>query len=102
MQKTFDTPDPVELYVELGSGTVTVDATDTVTSQVEATGPRADEFTVELTGRRLSVIAPKGRFLGIGNDSHDIRVVVPTGVRPGHQDRARPTPRRPARSATSA
>lgn len=79
MDKTFTTPDPVALYVGLGAGSLTVEATDTDQSSVEITGPRADEFTVELSGRNLAVVAPKGRFLGIGNDSHTVRVVVPTG-----------------------
>lgn len=79
MQQTFQTPDPVALYVELGSGDLAVEATETDESRVEVSGPRADEFTVELSGRHLAVLAPKGRFLGIGNDSHTVRVVVPTG-----------------------
>jgi DUF4097 and DUF4098 domain-containing protein YvlB len=77
MQKTFTTPDPVVLHVELGSGRVTIEATDTDESTVTVTGPRADEFTVEQSGRNLAVIAPRGRFFG--SDSHAVRVVVPEG-----------------------
>jgi DUF4097 and DUF4098 domain-containing protein YvlB len=79
MQQTFSTPDPVALYVTLGAGSLTVEATDTDESRVEITGPRAEEFTVEHRGRHLVVAGPKGRFLGIGHDSHAVRVVVPTG-----------------------
>jgi DUF4097 and DUF4098 domain-containing protein YvlB len=79
MNKTYDTPDPVALYVELGAGRLDVEATDTSETTVEVTGPRADEFTVERHGRHLAVIAPKGRFFGIGTDDHTVRVVVPTG-----------------------
>jgi DUF4097 and DUF4098 domain-containing protein YvlB len=79
MEKTFSTPDPVELYVELGSGTVAVEADETDESRVEVTGPRAEEFTVELRGRHLVVVPPKSRFFGIGTDAHAVRVVVPTG-----------------------
>ncbi|MBW8750171.1 MAG: DUF4097 family beta strand repeat protein [Propionibacteriales bacterium] len=79
MDQTFDTPEPVALFVSLGAGGVTVEAADTGESRVEIVGPRADEFTVELRGRNLAVAAPKGRFLGIGHDSHTVRVVVPTG-----------------------
>jgi DUF4097 and DUF4098 domain-containing protein YvlB len=79
MHQTFDTPEPVALYVELGSGRVTTEATDTDRSVVEIDGPRAEEFLVELSGRQLSVIAPKGRYFGMGSDDHVVRVVVPTG-----------------------
>ncbi|HET6166761.1 MAG TPA: DUF4097 family beta strand repeat-containing protein [Marmoricola sp.] len=77
MQKTFTTPDPVALHVEVGSGTVTIDAIETDESTVTITGPRADEFVVELSGRNLAVVAPRGRFFG--TDKHDVRVVVPEG-----------------------
>jgi DUF4097 and DUF4098 domain-containing protein YvlB len=79
MNQTFTTPDPVAAHVELGAGTLTVEATDTTETRVEITGPRADEFTVELRDRHLIVVPPKGRFFGIGIDSHVVRVVVPTG-----------------------
>lgn len=78
MQKTFTTPDPVSLYVELGAGAIAANATDTDESSVEITGPRADEFTVEFSGRQLSILAPKGRFFG-NNDNHVVTVAVPTG-----------------------
>jgi DUF4097 and DUF4098 domain-containing protein YvlB len=79
MHQTFQTPDSVALYVELPSGALTVEATDTDQAQVDVSGPRADDFTVELRGRALAVIAPKGRFFGLGTDDHVVRVVVPTG-----------------------
>jgi hypothetical protein len=79
MNQTFETPDPVAVYAELGSGSLTVEATDTARSTVEITGPRADDFTVEHRGRHLVVVPPKSRFFGIGTDDHAVRVVVPTG-----------------------
>jgi len=79
MDQTFDTPDPVALFVALGAGSLAVEATDTSESRVDIDGPRADEFTVELHDGHLAVVAPKGRFLGIGHDRHTVRVVVPTG-----------------------
>ena len=77
MQNTFTTPDPVALHVELGSGTVSIDAVETGESSVTITGPRAEEFVVEQSGRNLAVIAPRGRFFG--SDNHTVRVVVPEG-----------------------
>lgn len=79
MQQTFETPDPVALFVELGAGTLAVEATDTDRTRVEVTGPRAADFAVEQRGREVVVVAPKGRFFGSANDDHDVRVVVPTG-----------------------
>jgi DUF4097 and DUF4098 domain-containing protein YvlB len=79
MEKTFETPDPVALYVELGAGRLTVEAADTSRSSVEITGPRAEDFTVEQRGRHLVVVPPKSRFFGIGTEDHTVRVVVPTG-----------------------
>ena len=79
MEQTFHTPDPVALFVALGAGSLTVEAADTSESRVDIDGPRADEFTVELHDGHLAVVAPKGRFLGIGHDRHTVRVVVPTG-----------------------
>ena len=43
MERTFDPPDPARLYVELGRGEVRVDATETTTTQVTATGVHSDE-----------------------------------------------------------
>jgi DUF4097 and DUF4098 domain-containing protein YvlB len=79
MFKSFQTPEPVALHVELGAGTLTVEASDTDESQVDISGPRADEFTVEHRGRHLVVVPPKSRFFGIGADDHTVRIVVPRG-----------------------
>ena len=79
MKKTFSTPDPVALFVELGAGAITAESADTDESTVEITGPRAEDFSVELSGRELAVVAPKGRFFGVDNDSHHVRITVPTG-----------------------
>ena len=77
MERTFDTPEPIQLYVELGSGEVRIDATDTTTTEVTATGDHADEVTVEQSGARIAVIGPKRRtgFLG-GSDSKIILTVT--------------------------
>jgi DUF4097 and DUF4098 domain-containing protein YvlB len=79
MHQTFETPEPVALYVELGSGSLTVAARDTDQAEVEVVGPRADEFTLEHPGPHHVVVPPRSRFFGIGTDSHELRIVVPTG-----------------------
>jgi hypothetical protein len=68
---SFDTPEPIDLYVENGRGLVDVTATDTTETTVRITGDRAEEFDVrDLAGergdRRIAIIAPprSGGFLG--------------------------------------
>ena len=75
---TFDTPEPIELYVENGRGTVDVTATDTTETTIRITGERADEFDVRDLGDRIAIIAPKGSggFLG-RSPRHEIVVEVP-------------------------
>ena len=46
----FETPNPVALYVELGSGQIDVTATGTAERQVEIAGRHADEVDVTLEG----------------------------------------------------
>lgn len=62
---TFDTPEPIGLYVENGRGTVDVTATDTTETTVRITGERAEEFDVRDLGDRIAIIAPpRSGFLG--------------------------------------
>lgn len=87
----FETTQPVELYVEIGSGQVDVTAGPTAESTVEVTGRLAEEVDVDLEGRQLRVIAPKGRGGLLGLDtSLLVTVTVPTGsdlvVRTGSAD----------------
>jgi DUF4097 and DUF4098 domain-containing protein YvlB len=76
----FETPEPVALYVEIGSGQVDITATDTTTSTVQITGRHADEVEVHLEGRHLRVVAPRHHGGFLGNDaSLFVTVTVPTG-----------------------
>jgi len=59
MNRQFETPEPIELYVEIGKGKVEVRATGTTTTTLDVEGQYADEVTVSFEGNRLSVIAPK-------------------------------------------
>ena len=57
---TFDTPEPIELYVENGRGRVDVTATDTTETTVRITGERAEEFDVrDLADGRGSRSSPR-------------------------------------------
>ncbi|NYI44282.1 DUF4097 and DUF4098 domain-containing protein YvlB [Nocardioides aromaticivorans] len=79
--RTFETPDPVHLYVENGSGRVVVVATATSTTHVRVAGVRAEEATITHDRGKVSVLAPKWRAGGLfrGDQSLDIEVEVPTG-----------------------
>jgi hypothetical protein len=80
MQKTFETPEPTSLYVELGSGSLTVACDDEVTrTTVDVTGKYADDVTVEERGRQIVVLAPKNRSTFFGNDKTDVHVTMPSG-----------------------
>lgn len=75
----FETHQPVSLYVELGTGTVAVQAEDTTESRVHVSGRDAERVVVELDGDNLRVIGPKDRtgFLG-GDRKLGVQVTVPT------------------------
>ncbi len=87
----FSTPRPLELYVEIGRGSVTVTAADVTDSLVEVTGPRADQADVEHSGDRISIVAPKQRagFLS-GDASLDVVATIPAtsdvAIRTGSAD----------------
>ena len=74
----FETLRPVDLYVEVGKGSVQVHATDTTESHVEITGRDADDVLVEQEGSQISVVAPRQRtgFLS-GDAALHVVVTVP-------------------------
>jgi DUF4097 and DUF4098 domain-containing protein YvlB len=87
----FHTPRPVSLYVENGSGTVSVQATETEESTVTVTGRDAEDVRVTEEDGHLSVVAPHRRAgFFTGDSSLHMRLVVPTGselmVRTGSAD----------------
>jgi len=75
MQKTFDTPEPVSLYVELGSGDVHVAADDVAQTTVTVDGKDADDATVEQRGNQIVVIAPHRRS-GLFSTSSELNVNI--------------------------
>ena len=75
----FETLKPVNLYVENGSGSVHITATDTTESTVQVSGRHADEAIVSQDGDQISVLAPKMQagFLG-GDTKLDMIITVPS------------------------
>jgi DUF4097 and DUF4098 domain-containing protein YvlB len=76
MNRQFETPAPIDLYVEIGKGSVEVRATDTTTTTLEIDGRDADEVTVTFEDNRLSVIGPKDGGTWFGGRDRDLRVQV--------------------------
>lgn len=90
-QHTFETPDPVHLFVEIGKGRVDVTALDTSQSTVVVEGAEAERVLVEHQDQQISVIAPKERLGFLGRDAElRVTVTVPTGsalgIRTGSAD----------------
>lgn len=79
MDHTFDTPDPIELYVEIGRGRIDVTATDTDTTTVTVTGEHAEDVLVEQRDGQVAVVAPRSTgFLAGGGRRHLVAVTLPT------------------------
>jgi len=76
MKKTFRTPDPVSLYVEIGAGDVNVHAHDEVDeTQVIVDGRDADDAIVEQRGDQIVVLAPP-QHGGLFSTSSKLNVTV--------------------------
>ncbi|WP_244930413.1 DUF4097 family beta strand repeat-containing protein [Nocardioides sp. W7] len=90
-EHTFETPGPVELFVEVGKGTVHVRATETATVEVQIQGRDAEQVRVEQHGRRVTVVAPRQRNNLFGSDAGlQVDVTVPedsdVAIRTGSAD----------------
>lgn len=92
MNRQFETPEPIELYVEIGKGSVEIRATGSGTTTLEIDGQHADEVEVMFEDNRLSVIAPKdsGGWFGGRDRELDVQVELPPasdiGVKTGSAD----------------
>jgi hypothetical protein len=78
MQHSFSTEEPVSLYVEIGKGSITVEAVETTETLVEVTGPEADKVSVVQSGRQIAVVAPRHAGFGGGrNQGLQVAVTLP-------------------------
>jgi DUF4097 and DUF4098 domain-containing protein YvlB len=73
----FDTPKPIELFTEIGRGSVAIRAADTSETLVEITGRDADEVAVRQDGDAISVVGPRQRPGFLGGDRLDVAVTLP-------------------------
>ena len=75
----FHSPKPAQLYVEAGSGTLTLTAHETDTTTIEILGEEADQVEVRQDGDQISVVAPHHRSGFFGKDQKlDITISLPT------------------------
>ncbi len=82
MRYTFPTPEATSLYVEIGSGLVTLHAVETSETEVVVDGDDADDVTVEQRGDEIVVKQNQRRtgFLSFGRDV-DVTVRLPLDSR---------------------
>lgn len=80
MNETFDTPTPITLYVEVGAGTVTVDAQEGATqTQVTVEGAASESTVIERRADHVVVQAPRRRAGLLGKDAHTtVTVTLPS------------------------
>jgi DUF4097 and DUF4098 domain-containing protein YvlB len=77
MKHEIPAPQPVQAYVELRSGDLTVNATTTTSVTIEVTGTRADSVVVEAHGPRISIVEPNRSGFLSGRGDLAVTLVVP-------------------------
>lgn len=77
MHKTFPTDGPTSLYVEIGSGDIQVDATETTETDIHVDGPDAEDVTVEQRGDQIVVISPPRGLSFFGPSDLTVTVTMP-------------------------
>lgn len=78
----FETPAPIDLYVEQGRGALRLQATETSTTVVTVTGPHADRVGVEQHGTQISIVGPReGLGFRAADSRVDVTVTLPTDSR---------------------
>ncbi|WP_109471787.1 DUF4097 family beta strand repeat-containing protein [Ornithinimicrobium cavernae] len=83
MDRTFETPRPPDLVVEIGSGHVEILAGETNgRTLVTVTGKGAEETTIEQQGNAIAVIGPRSRHgfsFTFGSSQLTVRISTPRG-----------------------
>jgi DUF4097 and DUF4098 domain-containing protein YvlB len=80
MERTFETPTPVDLHVELDRGRVTIAAGDTTESTIRVEGDQPERVRIEQTGNQLSAIVDRRSIFDFGS-ALQVWVTVPTDSR---------------------
>lgn len=79
MHHSFETPDPIVLYVELDSGDLRIQAEEVTETTIVVDGPDAEDVTVEQRGEQIAVIAPRKRGGFMGGSDLVVTATIPTG-----------------------
>ena len=72
MHRTYAAEAPQQLYIEIGSGDVSVTTADVDKVEIEVTGRHADDVVVEQHDNQVDVIAPRG--VGFRTGSSRVKV----------------------------
>jgi DUF4097 and DUF4098 domain-containing protein YvlB len=80
MRKTYTTPDPVSLFVDLRAGDLVIRAGDTTETVVEVSGKDTDAVTVDQHGDEIKVLVQQGGFFG-SSPHFSVHVSLPTASR---------------------
>jgi DUF4097 and DUF4098 domain-containing protein YvlB len=92
MNRQFETPEPIDLHVEISSGKVEVRADSSGTTVLEVRGSRADDVKLTFEDNQLTVIGPKdggGWFSGRDRDLYvevELPIASNVSVRTGSAD----------------
>lgn len=80
LDHTFATPEPIELHLRLGAGSVELTTTDAAETSVTVTGDQPERVRVEHSGRRVDVVTE--RRTGFGReDRYRVTVALPADSR---------------------
>lgn len=80
LDHTFSTPEPIELHLRLGGGSVELTATDSAETTVAVTGHEPERVRVEHTGRRVDVTTER-RTGFVRDERYRLTVSLPAGSR---------------------
>ncbi|WP_310528827.1 DUF4097 family beta strand repeat-containing protein [Nocardioides sp.] len=81
MERSFETPHQIELYVENNSGLITITAAEVTRTEVVVTGRHAEEFVIEQRDEQIQVVAPRRGMGFLGGNDHTSQITV---VMPAH------------------
>jgi hypothetical protein len=78
MHRSYPAEGPQQLFVDIPSGEVSVNAADVDTVEIEVSGRNADEVQVQQHGHQVDVIAPRGVGFLTGSSSVTVTITAPS------------------------
>ena len=77
--ETFSTPEPPSLRINLPSGDIRIETSDTAETHVQLSGPNEDEARIELRRNEIVIELEKKKLFGRGD--YDLVISAPVGTR---------------------